>query len=336
MEKKRVTLDNVAEAAGVSRATASRALTGAGPASAEVRARVTQAAQALGFTPNHAARALASNRAHAIALVIPEPNALVLTDPFLGGMITGVSEAFHDTGYQLILVIVRPDEGWAKAGRLLQDSYVDGAIVVSHHRGLLDQAMVHHPAPMVFVGRPGEAETAFYVDVDNTTGGRLAAQRLLDRGAQRIACVAGPADMTPVIDRVAGWQAVLESAGVTPGPIAHEPFTLVGGVQAMRRLLEQDPDIDGVFAQSDLMAAGAIEVLQEHGKSVGQDVFIVSVDDSELAHTTRPHLTSVTNPSAELALRASRMLLRILDEDADISDVPPEIVTPQLVVRDSA
>jgi len=332
-----VTLDDVARAAGVSRATASRALTGSGPASQVACERVRAVAAELGFTPNQAARALASNRAHAVALVIPEMNTLVLGDPFLGGMITGVSEAFHDTDYQLILVIVRPDEAPTKAWRLLQSSYVDGAIVVSHHRGGdLEQAIGQQAAPMVHVGRPWQIETTTYVDVDNARSGRLAAQRLLQRGAQRIVCVAGPQDMTPACDRVDGWRTALVEAGMPVGPIEHGPFTLRGGAEAMQRLLAQTDRIDGVFAQSDLMAAGAVQVLQAAGHIVGDDVYVVSVDDSEVARTTTPRLSSVTNPAAEMAMRASHMLLRILDDGISPADIAPEIVEPTLVLRESA
>ena len=336
MKAKRVTLDDVARAAGVSRATASRALTGSGPVSASVLLRVRTVADQLGFAPNQAARALASKRAHAVALVIPEPNALVLGDPFLGGMITGVSEALRGTDYQLILVIVRPDDEPAKAYRVLQAS-VDGAIIASHHvTGELESEMSRQTGPLVYVGRPWQQPSAMYVDVDNVTCGRLATQTLLQRGARHIACVAGPADMTPVRDRTEGWRLTLEQAEVTPGPVAHVPFTLSDGVTAMRALLEQDDAIDGVFAQSDMLGAGAVRVLHEAGRVVGKDVFVVGVDDSEVARSTSPRLTSVTNPSAELALRASRMLLRVLDEGADPCSIEPEIIEPRLVIRGSA
>jgi len=330
----RATLDDVARVAGVSRATASRALTGSGPASELAQQKVRAAADELGFSPNQAARALASNRANAVALVIPEPNLLVLGDPFLGGVITGVSEAFRDTDYQLILVIVRPGDEPTKAYRLLQSS-VDGAIIASHHfTGLLELQMERHAAPLVYVGRPWSVESAMYVDVDNVRVGYLAARRLLERGARHIACLAGPEDMSPVRDRLAGWIAALSEAGATPGPVAHVPFTLLDGAEAMGRLLAQDGSIDAVFAQSDLLAAGAVRVLQDHGRVVGRDVFVVGVDDSDLARNTTPQLTSVANPSSELARRASQMLLRVL-EDGTIA-VEPEIIQPEIVCRESA
>jgi len=297
---------------------------------------VHDAADELGFSPNQAARALASNRAHAVALVIPEPNTLVLGDPFLGGVITGVSEAFRDTDYQLILVIVRPDDESSKASRLLRDS-VDGAIIASHHfMGQFEHEMEDRPGPLVYVGRPRSAHSSMYVDVDNAKGGYLATQQLLRRGARHVACIAGPDDMSPVQDRLTGWQSALGDAGVAPGPVAHVPFTSFDGAEAMRLLLAEDPSIDGVFAQSDMLAAGAVRVLQEHGRTVGQDMFVVGVDDSEVARTMTPRLSSVTNPSTELALRASRMLLHILDDGTDVTAIAPEIVEPSLVQRESA
>ena len=331
----RVTLDDVASAAGVSRATASRALTGSGPASAAVQAKVRAAADQLGFTPNQAARALASNKAHAVALVIPEPNALVLSDPFLIGTISGMSEAFHATDYQLILVIVRPDDSPDKALRLLNPSHVDGAIIVSHHRtGHLEQLIDGGRVPTVYVGRPWNLDAAMYVDVNNCMGAELGTRRLIDRGARRIGCIAGPCDMTPVQDRTAGWAQALHEAGLPHGPLANVPFTLQGGAEAMGQII--DEGADAVFVQSDLMAVGAIQTLTEAGLTPGEDVLLVGVDDSEFARSTNPQLTSVTNPAAELSRRACCMLLRVIDDGEDPAQIQPEIIEPALVIRESA
>ncbi|MCL2316820.1 MAG: LacI family transcriptional regulator [Actinomycetia bacterium] len=339
MANPRVTLDDVARAAGVSRATASRALSGDGSAASATRERVRLAARELGFAPNQAARTLAGRRTEAIALVIPEPDALVLADPFLTGMIVGVSEAFHTTPYQLILVIVRPDEPAVKNARVLRPDYVDGAIIVSHHRsGAISQLLTDNDIPAVFVGRPWVRadKSVMYVDVDNVTGGRLATQRLLDGGAARIACLAGPSDMTPVMDRTAGWHQALDAAGRVGGPLEHAPFTLQGGVNAMRAILRRDAGVDGVFAQSDLLAVGAMQALAEAGRSVPHDVKVVGVDDAAVARTSIPPLTTVTNPAAELAVAASRMLMRAITDGADPHTLEPEILVPTLIARDSA
>jgi len=333
-----VTLDDVARAAGVSRATASRALTGGAAASA-TRETVRAAARRLGFAPNQAARTLAGHKTEAIALVIPEPDALVLADPFLTGMITGVSEAFHTTPYQLILVIVRPDEPTKKNARVLRSDYVDGAIIVSHHRsGALSALLSANDVPTVYVGRPWirADKSVMYVDVDNRVGGRLATQRLLDVGATKVACIAGPSDMTAVMDRTTGWHDALDAAGFVGGPLEHAPFTMPGGTAAMAAILARDPGVDAVFAQSDLLAVGALQALAEAGRSVPDDVKVVGVDDAAVARSAAPPLTTVTNPAAELAVRACQMLMRVIAEGADPHTLEPEILVPQLVIRQSA
>ncbi|MDR3202778.1 MAG: LacI family transcriptional regulator, partial [Bifidobacteriaceae bacterium] len=301
---KNATLDDVARAAGVSRATASRAVSGRGHVSPRSREAVRKAVDQLGFAPNKAARSLASRRTGAIALVIPEPNALVLTDPFIGGTIMGASQAFRDTELQLAVVIAAPDQPERKVAGFLHRGTVDGAIMVSHHRsGLVTGAGEATGLPTVFIGRPwgAVAEGTTYVDVDNRAAGYAATAHLIARGARRIGCVAGPEDMTPVADRTAGWRDALAAADLAPGPLRHKEFTLDGGVAALGELLREDPAVDAVFAQSDLMAAGAIRALAAAGRSVPGDVAVVGFDDFEVAASTTPPLTTMTNPAADLA-----------------------------------
>jgi DNA-binding LacI/PurR family transcriptional regulator len=334
------TLDDVAKAAGVSRASASRALNGSGPVSDKTRQKVMDAANRLGFVANQAAQALARSKANAIALVIPEPSTLAISDPFLGGTIIGISEAFHPTDYQMVLIIQRPDESPERATRLLRPGYVDGAVVVSHHRtGHLQSPGQKPLVPEVFVGKPWptpEHPNPLYVDVDNVQVGKLATERLIQSGARNIACVAGPEDMTPVDARTTGWRLALEAAGLRPGPIVHHDFTLQSGVAAMREILATDPTIDGLFAQSDVLGAGAIQVMNDVGITVPDQVKLVAVDDSEIALSTTPRLTSVTNPSRTLALEAARLLLEVLDNGTDPDTQSPVIIEPRLVVRQSA
>ncbi|MCL2482425.1 MAG: LacI family transcriptional regulator [Propionibacteriaceae bacterium] len=337
----RVTLDDVAASAGVSRATASRALTGSGPASPAVQERVRAAAEQLGFTPNQAAQALASKRApvagktNTIAMVIPEPSTQDLPDRFVTGMIAGMSEAFRSTDYRLLLVAVHPDDPPEKTASVVNPGFVDGAIVLSHQKMVPgDRALDRDLVPTVFIGRPRQRETnVMYVDVDNWLGARQATRRLIERGAKQIGCIAGPSDMPSVQDRTSGWTAGLREAGYEPGPIASAAFSRAGGAEAMRQLL--DNEFDAIFVQSDVMAVGAIQVLTKAGRTVGTDPLMVSFDDSDIARLISPRLTSVTNPPAELSLRASRMLLRVLDSDQEPGAVKPDIVTPALIIRES-
>ncbi len=337
MQRHRVTLDDVAQTAGVSRATASRALTGAGSVSAATRRKVRSAAESLNFSPHQAARALAGGHAMSIALVIPELGSLILADPFLSLIITGVSEVFHATKYQVILVIVRPDDAPTKVARVLRSDRIDGAIFVSQHGSEQMAAVISATdVPVVYIGRPCDASSQLYVDMDNRLAGKLVTHYLLTTGATRIACVAGPADMTPVQDRTNGWLDALGEAGLAAGPLAHAAFTLHGGEDCMREILEKDRQIDAVFAQSDLMAVGALRTLKNEGYSLPGQVKIIGIDNAEIGYSTVPRLSSVTNPAGELARRASQMLLRVLDGGVDPQRVAPEVIRPELVLRESA
>lgn len=200
------TLDQVASLAGVSRATASRAINGGSRVSPEALAAVQEAVRVLGYTPNRAARSLVTRRTDSVAIVVPEPNERVFSDPFFSDWLRGVSAVLESTDIQLVLLLSRPGDEGARTMRYLRNRHVDGALVISHHRGDgLTEEIADLGLPCVFGGRPWSgAERISYVDVDNRAGGRLAAEALIERGCRRIATVAGPADMTAAVDRLEG------------------------------------------------------------------------------------------------------------------------------------
>ena len=332
------TLEEVAARAGVSRSTASRAINGGLRVSPETLASVEAAVAELGYLPNRAARSLVTRRTDSIALVVPEPDERVLTDPFFAGTLSGVSAALADSELQMVLVIARPGQS-QRTVRYLRSGHVDGAIVVSHHRDDdLDRALAGVHLPSVFVGRPlaanGEQDPGLqYVDADNVEGGRLATQRLIDLGRRRIATIAGPQDMSPGVDRLAGWRDAMRAAGLTDDAVVHGDFTISGGAVAARRLLEEHPDVDGIFVASDLMASGALTVLAEAGRAVPDDVAVVGYDNSAIAASTTPPLTSVVQPVVAMARAAG---LRLLDQLQGAEPKAPMIFAPELVVRASA
>jgi len=152
------TLEQVAERAGVSRSTASRAINGGLRVSPEALASVEAAVADLGYTPNRAARSLVTKRTDSIALVVPEPDERVLSDPFFAGTLNGLSSSLADSDMQVVLVIARPGES-ERTVRYLRNGHVDGAIVVSHHANdELDRALQLSRVPNVFVGRPLSAD----------------------------------------------------------------------------------------------------------------------------------------------------------------------------------
>lgn len=328
------TLEDVAARAGVSRATASRVINADSRVREESRAAVTVAVAELGYRPNRAARRLVTRAADSIAVVVPESDERVFTDPFFSGTLRGVTRAIGSRPMQVVLVMGNPDDGDHRMERYLRGGHTDGAIVVSHHQNdNLWRVLAETRLPSVFLGRPYAEEAQMpYVDVDNAAGAALAAQHLVQRGCRRIATITGPLDMSAGQDRLRGWQEVLARAGLDTSLVEHGDFTAVGGAAATRRLLQRHPDLDGLFAASDLMAVGAIGGLSGAGRSVPGDVAVVGYDDTETATLSRPTLTTVVNPIAEMASRAVDLLLRVMDGE----QVEPEILATALVVRESA
>lgn len=331
------TLDDVARVAGVSRATASRAINGGDRVSARAQSAVDTAVQALGYVPNPAARSLVTRRTDSIAVVVPEPDDRVFSDPFFAGTLRGVTRVLTERDLQLVLLLARPGASTARTLRYLTNRHVDGALVVSHHR---DDRLAEHLAdlglPCVFGGRPWTGgDRVAYVDVDNTAGERLATQVLVDRGCTRIGTIAGPADMTAAVDRLAGWHEAMAGAGLRPDAVEHGSFTEDTGESAARALMERHPDLDGLVVASDLMAVGAMRVLAELGRRVPDDVAVVGFDDLGVAERTTPPLTTVRQPVEEMAARATRLLLERVD-GVDASHPMRLIIPPTLVRRASA
>lgn len=344
------TLEEVAQEAGVSRSTASRAINGGARVSPAAQAAVDDAIARLGYVPNRAARTLVTRRTDSVALVVPEPDERVLNDPFFAATLRGMNSALRNLDLQLVLLISRPDERPGRIAQYLRNGHVDGAVVVSHHyNDDLEGAVEASRLPAVFVGRPFRTFPGLrFVDVDNHTGGRLATEHLVLKGRSRVAHIAGPADMTAGVDRLEGWREALSEAGLQPGPVAHGDFTTAGGAHAMEQILSADPAIDAVFAGSDLMALGALQVLAAAGRRVPEDVSVIGYDDLGVADNSLPSLTTIANPVVRMARIATDELLVALGvlsrEDVlpDLADPPVNleeegsiVLAPVLVERNS-
>lgn len=308
------TLEAVAARAGVSRSTVSRVVNGSPRVTPEAIAAVTAAIAELGYVPNRAARMLASRRTQTLALVIPEDTALFFSDPFFASVIQGVATTLARTEYTLTMLIAS-EEAPEKTARYLRGGNVDGALVLSHHRHDRSYTQLAGALPVVFGGRPmsNEHDDVFVVDVDNVAAARSAVEHLIARGRRRIAHIAGPDDMAAGLDRVAGWRAALDAAGLEPAGVESGGFTVAGGMAAMSRLLDRVPDLDGVFAASDSMASGAVSMLRERGLAVPSDVAVAGFDDNFFAVSTMPQLTTVAQPSVELGCAMAEQLVRLIE-----------------------
>ena len=334
-DRGRCTLEDVAARAGVSRATVSRVVNGSPLVSVAARRAVELAIDELGYSPNRAARSLAGRRSETVALVVSEPSVRLFADPFFARTTLGIAGVLGASRYQLALLMMHSDADHIRVERHLLRGGADGVLLLSTRAddplpGRLAQAGI----PSVMAGRPPEGVDVGFVDADNEGGARLAVAHLVSRGRRVVATVAGPTDMVPGADRRAGWEKALAEAGrpADASLVAAGDFTRSGGAAATRALLARRPDVDALFVGSDLMALGALDALREAGRRVPEDVAVVGFDDSELARTSDPPLTTVRQPIEQLGTEMARLLLAQIDDDAAPSGV---VLRTELVVRGS-
>lgn len=310
------TLEGVALLAGVSRATVSRVVNGSPKVSPDVRREVEAAIERLGYVPNRAARSLVTRRSGSIGLVITEPTGRLFSDPFFPRVLRGISAELNTRDLQLILLIPNSMADLSRTGDYLSAGHVDGVVLVSlHGEDPLPARLSAAGIPLVLVGRPLRDVPASYVDVDNRQGARSAVEHLISNGRNAVATISGPLDMPAGIDRLEGYRdAVGNAFRVTDATLeATGDFTQESGAKAMTRLLTKRPDLDAVFAASDLMAAGALSVLTAAGRRVPGDVAIVGYDDSPVAKSTHPQLTSVRQPIEEMGREVARLLVEAVE-----------------------
>ncbi|WP_441246877.1 LacI family DNA-binding transcriptional regulator [Kitasatospora sp. McL0602] len=333
----RPTLEEVAALAGVGRGTVSRVINGSPRVSEKARAAVEQAVAELGYVPNRAARTLVTSRTDAIALVVPEAETRLFSEPYFSDIISGVSAELADTDMQLLLVLVRNQRERDRLSAYLKAQRVDGVLLVAVHRDdPLPTVLEELRIPSVLVGRRGDQEPLSYVAADNAGGARMAVRHLLRRGCERIATITGPLDMEVAQARLGGYRAALEEAGrqYREELVGLADFTEESGRSAMRALLDRVPDLDAVFCASDVMAAGALQVLRAAGRRVPDDVALIGFDDSIVARHTDPALTSVRQPIDVMGRTMARLLL---EEIADPGRARRQVVlATELVVRESA
>jgi DNA-binding LacI/PurR family transcriptional regulator len=321
------TLEDVARVAGVSRATVSRVVNGIRNVDQDIQEAVRRAIEKTGYAPNRAARSLVTRRAGAVALVVSGAGGHVFGDPFFGRVAEGVVDFLRGHGMHPLLMLADNDAARDDVLSHLREGGTDGALLVSTHPDDLLTTMVAAAGmPAVVFART--MQPLSYVDTENEVGAAMAAEHLISRGRRRLATISGPLDLLVSRERLAGFRGVAGEVRNVAGN-----FTVASGEEAMTALLDQEPDIDGVFASNDLMAQGALSVLQSSGRKVPTDVAVVGFDDSSAALASRPKLTTIRQPVEDMGAAMAELLLARIQDPS----LPPanRIFEPTLVVRDS-
>ncbi|MFI5911664.1 LacI family DNA-binding transcriptional regulator [Dactylosporangium sp. NPDC051541] len=329
----RPTIRDVAAAAGVSKGTVSFTLNGRPGVAEETRLRVLEAAEALGWTPSHKARALSASRAFAVGLVLAREPELLGADPFFPAFIAGVERALSDVGQALVLQVVPDAEEEAGYRRLAADGRVDGVFLLDLRVGepriaLLRELML----PAVTIARPDVPSGFPAVLVDDRPGIAAAVRHLVELGHRRIAHIAGPGRFLHGASRRQAFEDVLAAEGLTATAVVEADFSAAGGARATRELLDLAEPPTAIVCANDLMAIAGLSVALEYGIAVPSQLSFTGFDNTELSGYIAPPLTTVsTDPYLWGRLAADTLLSSIAGEPVDDVAVPPAA----LVVRGS-
>lgn len=327
------TIKDVAEKAGVSISTVSRALSGNVPVSPETKAKIFQAVEELNYRPNAVAQGLKNGKSRTIGLVIPNFRSLVF--PIA---IQGIAEVADRHGYTLILCNTEEDTAVERQYiNNLRRRLIDGLIFTTataeseHILQLKEEGF-----PVVLLLRQMEAAPVDAVIADNFQGAYEGAGFLLDRGYRRIGFVNGTLKLDLYRQRFAGFKQALRDRGVSAEEalISHDAAGWEDGYRAMQRLLALPSPPEAVFATSDPKAFGVIKAIRERGLAIPEEIAVLGFDNLETAQLVSPPLTTIAQPFYEMGKRAGERLVRLMQgEDTALPIV--EKLPVELVVRDS-
>ena len=337
MDNKTVqTLKDIARLANVSESTASRALNDSSLVKQETKERIQAIAREHNFRINIPARNLRLRQSYTVAFVAPayRPEFFSGEDLFGLEILSGIGNGLHSLDYDLLIVHINPhDAAWARS--YLDSGRVDGFILMtSGQKQSHIESLVKMGVPFIGWGVPVPELNYCSVTGDNVTGGMLATQHLIRIGRQRIAFLGGPGDSLTVQHRFKGYENALQAAGrsVDHNLLACGDYTHASGIAAMQRLMEQFPDLDAIFVNSDLMAIGAIHVIQNRGKRVPEDIAVVGYDDLSIATYNNLPLTTIRQNLPLVGRLLAQNLVQYLQ-----TGVITNVTTPvELVIRRSA
>jgi LacI family transcriptional regulator len=332
----KLTIQDIARLAGVSKATASRVLNGNPSVDPTLRERVQRVIQEHSFVPNVTATGLAGGRTRLLGVLTPP-----MTWPAVPEILRGVARYIEDTSYEIVLYSISFERNHADVlDNILAMRMVSGLLAIfpgalSHH--LIDR--FQQGLPLVMIDDQEEPTNVPWVGIDNVSGAYQATHHLLEMGHTRIAYMQGPQSYCCAIERYQGYCQALREAGITSDPTLLLPgsFDIASGRQCAMELFSREKASwpSAIFAGNDQMAYGILEVAEQQGIRIPEDISLVGFDDNMLSAHIKPALTTIQQPFFEIGQTAIEMLLTNLDPDHLSLKEAQTAYTRQRVSRDT-
>lgn len=330
MQKKQVTLHDVASAAGVSTQTVSRVVNQKPDVAEETRQRVYQAIREVGYRPNKLARSLVSKRSHTIGII-----SLPLNDLFRAELVTAIERQAKTRGYGCLIAFSTEDlDDLQLVIDQVVERQVDGILLLTGK--ILSTELAPFTVPSISMAYPIRDEKVINVDVDNVDGAYQAVSYLTKVGHRSIGFVTGPRDWKPSLDRIEGARRALAEVGQSLDEsrmVEAQSWLLDAGYAAAQTLLARSHPLTAIFCHNDSLALGVYRALAERGLRIPDDVSVIGYDDLPLCAYTIPQLSSVRQPIDGLGALITEMLINAIERG---SNAPSQMsVKTALIIRES-
>lgn len=329
MKKTMSTITQVATLAGVSKATVSRVLSGTTPVKEETRSRVMTAVDKLSYSPNQAARSLASNKTYTIGLVASR-----IDTAYYGPAASGVETALRGGDRHVIIASGNGSlEGERDAVDFLIKRQVDALVLITNFLPEEEISQINLRCPVFVLNQNFPSGEDHRISFDNFSGGEMATQYLIDKGHQKIATVTGPLWKHDAYQRYLGCQKALQKADLSLHCQLEGNFSANSGMAQMKSILALEERPTAIFFANDIMAMGALHVCAQQGIKVPDDIAIIGFDDLDMSQYYSPSITTIKLPLYEMAEAAAYLLLNTI---YGTNYAIERTFSPELIIRQSA
>lgn len=323
---KRVTIADVAKVAGVSRSTASRALTGNGYAAEDVRRRVQEAARQLRYVPDANARQLRQQTSKTVGVIVSH-----LSNSFYAELAAGVDQAARDCGYVMMLA---EDDDMQTAAKAMLEMRVAGVIITPSSNATTD-VLLEHDIPVVEVDRTFASGHCDSVALDNYVSARNATKDLIDKGHRRIVLLIDETDWTTGRDRLAGFRAAYADAGLAfeSNNVVEAGWSMEEARSVVTKLLRGKNRPTAIFAANNVLAEGAYRAIQDNKKSIPHDISLICFDDSPWMSMVEPGISAIAQDASALgSVAMQRLISRIQNASQPFQNI---VLSAQIKSRGS-